>query len=378
MGKHKEDFKIPPVSTLIGSTLPNFFRALWLGKPDSRFIPKLLLSMLVVLISTPFQIFEYFYFRQKVKSFRFKKSPVFIIGHWRSGTTHLHNLLCKDPNHGYLTTYQSVFPNNMMSKWIFKTFMKWKIPETRPADNVKLSPDYPQEEEFALANMTLASFYHFFYFPSKNDLLYEKFVRFHNSSEKEIDSFKQKYKELLCKASLNSGKDRVIIKNPVNTGKVKLLLEMYPDAKFIHIYRNPITTFLSTFKFYKALLPTTALENYSSKYIKEKIIQNYKNFMTDYLTTKHLIPPQNLYEIKFEEFDKDNLGHLKEIYDQFELESWKEAEPYFKDYISKQKHYKKNKHNIRRTDLDKVSNEWEFALKEFGYEITENLEITEK
>jgi hypothetical protein len=164
LSKSNKDFKIPPVSTLIGSTLPNFFRVLIMGNPEIRFYPKLLLTLLVIIISSPFQLFEYFYFRNKVRKFKFKKPPVFIIGHWRSGTTHLHNLLCQDPNHGYLTTYQSVFPNNMMSKWLFKTFMRINIPETRPADNVKLSPDYPQEEEFALANMTTASFYHFFIF----------------------------------------------------------------------------------------------------------------------------------------------------------------------------------------------------------------------
>jgi len=285
--------------------------------------------------------------------------------------------MCKDPNHGYVTTYQSVFPNNLKSKWIFKTFMRWKIPETRPADNVKLSPDFPQEEEFALANMTDASFYHFFYFPSINDMLYERFVRFQNLSEQATERFKRKYTELLAKASYNSGKERVVIKNPVNTGKVRMLLEMYPDAKFIHIYRNPVITYLSTLKFYMALLPTTALEKYTDECIKEKIIVNYKNFMQDFLEARHLIPKRNLYEIQFEEFDRDNHGHMKEIYDQMELETWEEAEPHFTAYISKQKHYKKNIHKIKRVELDTIMREWDFALKAFDYEIPENLKIIE-
>ena len=375
MDNKDEEFQIPPVSTLIGSTLPNFFRVLALGKPDLRFIPKLLLTLIVILISTPFQIYEYLYFRNKVKKFHFRKSPIFIIGHWRSGTTHLHNLLCKDPNHGFLTTYQSVFPNNLKSKWIFKSFMKWKIPETRPADNVKLSPDFPQEEEFALANMTVSSFYHFFYFPSKNNLLYERFIQFKSTDELTVNKFEQKYKELLIKASINSKKERVIIKNPVNTGKVKMLLKMYPDAKFIHIYRNPVITFLSTYKFFTALIPTTALEKYDNQFIKEMIIQNYKKLMLDFLQAKSHIPPKNLYEIKFEEFDEDNLGHLKEIYEQFDLNSWDDAVSHFKAYASKQKHYKKNKHKIKTDDLNRILKEWDFAMQAFGYDIPENLEI---
>ena len=51
--------------------------------------------------------------------------------------------------------------------------------------------------------------------------------------------------------------------------------------------------------------------------------------MNDYFETKDLIPKENLYEIKFEDFDEDNLLHLKEIYDQLGLESWEEAKSYF-------------------------------------------------
>ena len=172
-----------------------------MGNVDWDKIPKLLLTFIVILISTPFQLYEYFFFRKKIKKYTFKKPPVFIIGHWRSGTTHLHNLLCKDPNHGFVTTYQGVFPNNMKSKWIFKTFMELNIPDKRPSDNVKLSADFPQEEEFALGSMTNATFYHFFYFPSLNDLLYERFIRLRGITATAKESLKRKYNELLVKSA---------------------------------------------------------------------------------------------------------------------------------------------------------------------------------
>ena len=348
-----------------------------MGKVAFRFIPVFLLTLLVILISTPFQVYEYFYFRKKVRKYKIKKAPVFIIGHWRSGTTHLHNLLCKDPANGFTTTYQAVFPNNLKSKWIFKTFMKLNMPEKRPADNVQLSTDFPQEEEYALSNMTHSSFYHFFYFPSINEELYEKYVRFNGISVIEKNKLKRKYHELLVKAALNTGKDQLIIKNPVNTGRIKLLLEMYPDAKFIHIYRDPIVTYLSAVKFFKSLLPTTSLENYQDEFIIKTIIQNYKKLMHDYFETKNLIPTGNLYEIKFEEFDEDNLLHLKEIYDKLELETWEEAEPHVKKYIQAQKHYRKNMYKITRVELDLLMNEWGFAMEKFNYRIPENLEIIE-
>ena len=253
--------------------------------------------------------------------------------------------------------------------------MALNIPEKRPSDNVKLSPDFPQEEEFGLGNMTDKTFYHFFYFPELNDLLYEKFIRLKGISQQAVASLKRKYHELLVKSAFNTKKDQLVIKNPLNTGKIKLLLEMYPDAKFIHIYRNPIVTYLSTDKFYKSLLPATHLQEYEDEYISKKIVLNYKNLMQDYFNARDLIPKENLYEIKFEEFEQDNMLHMKEIYDQFSLESWEAAKPHFEDYVNAQKHYQKNSYKISRQELETVKNEWEFAMKELNYEIPDNLEV---
>lgn len=344
-----------------------------MGRPDLKYYPKLLLTFLVLIISTPFQIFEWLYFRNRIRNFKPGKPPIFIIGHWRSGTTHLHNLICKDPHHGFVTTYQSVFPNNMMSKWIFKTFMNMRIPEYRPSDNVRLSADFPQEEEFSFANMTTNSFYHFFYFPSLNDALFDKYLRFSHADNKTLALYQRKYMELLAKASINTANDQLIVKNPVNTSKVRALLKMYPEAKFIFIYRNPVVTYLSTCRFFLTLLPTTALERYDEKIVKLIIIENYKKLMHDYLETRNLIPHENLIEIRFEDFEIQNLEVLKSIYKKFNLDTWQQAEPYFKEYISMQENYSKNKYRINKEELEKVLREWDFAMKTFGYEVPENV-----
>jgi hypothetical protein len=223
--------------------------------------------------------------------------------------------------------------------------------------------------------MTDMTFYHFFYFPSLNDFLYEKFVRLNGISEKQLERLKNKYRELLIKAALNTKKKRIVVKNPLNTGKIKLLLDMFPDAKFIHIYRNPVVTYLSTNKFYKSLLPATYLQDYKEDDITDKIIGNYRKLMKDYFETKHLIPEKNLYEIKFEEFEQDNMQCMKEIYERFDLDSWEEARPMFQQYMLSQKQYKKNKYKISQEELEKLKKEWGFAMQKLNYEVPSNLQI---
>jgi hypothetical protein len=93
--------------------------------------------------------------RQKVDP-----APIFVLGHWRSGTTFLHDLLACDPAHGYPTTYQCFFPNHFLltggavRKW-FNVF----LPKRRPMDNVPVGVDRPNEDEFAFANLGMGTHY---------------------------------------------------------------------------------------------------------------------------------------------------------------------------------------------------------------------------
>ena len=41
-------------------------------------------------------------------------APVFVIGHWRAGTTLLHELLVRDPRHTYPNTYDCFGPNHFL------------------------------------------------------------------------------------------------------------------------------------------------------------------------------------------------------------------------------------------------------------------------
>ena len=87
------------------------------------------------------------------------EAPVFILGHWRSGTTFVHNVLSGDSRYGYCTTYQTVFPHIMLWGYgFFRACTKVLMPSHRPTDSVELGPDLPQEEQFALVNMMPYSF----------------------------------------------------------------------------------------------------------------------------------------------------------------------------------------------------------------------------
>src|SRR5215831_19395539 len=81
--------------------------------------------------------------------------PLFVLGIWRSGTTHLHNLLAQDDRFAYPTTYQTSFPHTFLTtEKLSAKLLGFSLPDRRPMDNVKFGFAEPQEDEFALCCIT--------------------------------------------------------------------------------------------------------------------------------------------------------------------------------------------------------------------------------
>ncbi len=95
-----------------------------------------------------------------------EEPPIFVIGFWRSGTTLLHSMLCQDKRAGYVTTFQGVFPNLVLTqkKWL-KKFTNAILPKNRPFDGYAMDMDFPQEEDFAMMSLQPRSLYQNVLFP---------------------------------------------------------------------------------------------------------------------------------------------------------------------------------------------------------------------
>ena len=370
-----KQFDIPPVLPMIGSRIGNFLKVIHNGKVEPRYYGKVMLTGLIILIATPFHLLDSLCYRRKIKKYRFVKAPLFIIGHWRSGTTLLHNCLCQDKIAGYLTTYHSLFPNNLKSKFLFRTFARIGMPEKRPSDNMILNVSYPQEEEFALGSMHPNFYYNFFYFPRGYKKYYEQAVHMNIESARR-EEWKKAYIQLMKKAALNTRGERMIIKNPVNTARIKIILEMFPDAKFLFIYRNPLSVYLSTQRFFHSLFPAIWLHRVDRNYINNMILDVYMKMMEDYNRQKQLIPAGNLMELKFEDFEKKPVFVLRSIYKYLLKEDFEPVSDIFIRYLRSIRDYKKNAYAVSRNTLDSIVRRWHKYMIKWNYQVPDDIAVS--
>lgn len=296
--------------------------------------------------------------------------PVFIIGHWRSGTTFVHNVISKDPKFGYCTTYQTVFPHLMLwGRGFFRWVMKVVMPSRRPTDSLELTPEQPQEEEFALSNMTPCSFYHFWSFPKQTAELRDKYLVMKDCTPEELSEFKNAQKKLIDLALAVSGKKQFLSKNPPHTGRVKELLELYPNAKFIYLIRNPYTVYKSTMSFVWNTIQSTKLQDITKEEIEKEILASYQALYEKYEADKPLIPEGHLYELRFEDFEKDPVGMAEQIYKALDLGDFESVRPLMAEYAGQKKGFRKNKYVYDEKTLAAVDGHWHKAVEQWGYQI---------
>ena len=126
---------------------------------DTQYLGRLAYLLGIGVFNSILGFCERFFDGEEIEKIELRHSPLFILGHWRSGTTHLHNLLSLDNEFSSPNVYQCLFPNHFIYSQVGAVALKFLAPETRPMDNVVFSSRSPHEEEFALAALSLVSPY---------------------------------------------------------------------------------------------------------------------------------------------------------------------------------------------------------------------------
>lgn len=190
---------------------------------------------------------DFVFYGHKVRAARINPRPVFVLGHPRTGTTLLHSLLAKDTEHfAFCNTFQAGFPNGFLTleplKWLLRPIMDDK----RPMDNMDLGFDLPQEDEIATNVLSAGTspYMPIVFMPQARRFF--PFFTFRQASANALEQWTNAFLHLLRKLTVRHGEDRrLVLKSPVHTARIALLLKLFPDAQFIYLHRNPYEVFCS-------------------------------------------------------------------------------------------------------------------------------------
>ncbi len=302
--------------------------------------------------------------------------PLFILGHWRSGTTHLHNLLSLDERFAYCSNFQAIVPRGMMLLDRARDLFQFFLPPTRTIDNVPLTPASPQEEEFALARMGKESYYHSFNFPQVGGDFFDRYVLLKGIGAEEIAALESNYKLLVKKLAFQAMKGRVLLKNPVNTARLLFLRKTFPRAKFICIHRNPYELYESTLNLHRKVRASSSFSDYSEETLRSEVLRQYRLMMEAFFKQKEHFPAEQLIEVRYEDLVKNPQSEIKKIYDRFNLDLNENFTTRLENYLDSIRSYQKNRFSMSPETMNLIQQEWGDWIQRLGYGPVSGTEVS--
>ncbi|HVP55165.1 MAG TPA: sulfotransferase [Candidatus Eisenbacteria bacterium] len=245
-------------------------------------------------------------------------NAVIILGYWRSGTTLLHELLCLDSRYTYPTTHACMNPHHFFFSEA-SALAQQSSSTQRPMDDMEVRPGSPQEDEFALLSLGARSPYEALLMP---DILPEslKLTDPRDLSPPDEKRWREIFLSFLAGVSLRGAGRPMILKSPTHGARVSTLRELLPDARFILIVRDPMTSFESVVRMWRKMFETYALGPIpSDDDIREAVLADRPRFEAKLDADAAVLPANRFATITYEALIAEPVRRIEQLYGQLEL-----------------------------------------------------------
>jgi hypothetical protein len=292
--------------------------------------------------------------------------PLFIIGHWRSGTTLLHELLMLDRRFCCPSTYQCFAPGHfLLTEGLVTSTLSWIMPEKRPMDNVAAGWHRPQEDEFALANMGLPSPYRRMAFP-RTAAAQPEALDVSRLEAADLQRWKEAFRRFLAALAVRDPR-RPVLKSPPHTARMAVLAEMFPGARFLHLVRDPFVVFPSTKRLWESLHHVQALQIDPGDTNEDYVFRAFEEMYAAFERDRAAIPAGHLHELRYEDLVAEPVGRLEEAYRALDLGGFEEMRPRFEEQARSMQRYRTNTYRHDPRIVGEISHRWRFFLDRYGY-----------
>jgi hypothetical protein len=329
------------------------------------------IATVVSLMHTLLRCIQQAVYGRRVARTSIKEAPIFIIGHWRTGTTFLHELLILDERHTYPSTYECFEPNHfLLTEWLFKRWFWFLMPAHRPMDNMAAGWERPQEDEFALCMMGQPSPYLTIGFPNHGPQ-HANYLDLEGLSPRALAAWKKTFLGFLRRLTFKDPR-RLVLKSPPHTCRIRVLLEMFPDARFVHIMRDPYVVFPSTVKLWKSLYETQGLQKPTFAGLDEYVFETYQRMYERLEEGRRLIAPGRFVELKYEDLVRDPVSQMRAVYEGLQLGGFDQHRPRLEAYLQGVAGYERNRYNLTPALRDEITRRWGPIIRRYGYAVQDS------
>ena len=290
---------------------------------------------------------------------------IFILGHWRSGTTFLHELLSLDNRYRFPPTYACLFPHCHF--FLRRAMRRSSLEFKRPMDDMLITPLSPQEDEFALLCLGARSPYEALLVPHR----LREALRLSDVDALTADEAVQWDKtfiEFLSGVSLSNGRRPLILKSPPHSYRVSRINRLVPDAKFILIVRDPYAVFESTVRMWSRLLAEYTLGSHlSDDEIRSCVLEERLHFEVKLQSGIAKVPAGRIAIVHYESLVQDPKAELARLYADLDMPDFERVLTALSHYRDQRSEYVPSAVPPSPVWREKIADAWSGVFDFYGY-----------
>jgi len=330
------------------------------------YLPDCLIDVMFSLANTALGVLQSMLYANRVDRTELEEDPIFIIGHWRTGTTWLHELMAVDPRNRCPTTYECFAPHHfLLTEPYLKRWTGFTVPRRRPQDDVPMGWDRPQEDEFALCLMGAPSPYWRIAFPNVPPSC-RQYLDLDEVSEAERGRWKRSLMRFARQLTVKRP-GRLVLKSPPHTCRLPVLAELFPSARFIHLVRDPYAVFPSTVRLWKALWSSQGYQKPHFRGLEEFVFETFSHVHERLEATRRLIPRSRFYDMKYEDLAADPIGRIRDLYERLDLGPFDGIEPALTARLADRAGYKPRRYDASPEVRAQICRRWAPYFEKYGY-----------
>ena len=317
-------------------------------------------------VHTLLRLVERACYGRRVAATAFPAPPIFIVGHWRTGTTLVHELLGLDERHTYPTTYECLEPNHfLLTEWVFRRWPRLLMASRRPMDNMAAGWDRPQEDEFALCMMGQPSPYLKIAFPNR-PAPDPRYLDLEGLSPRALAAWERAFVGFLRRVTFRRPR-RLVLKSPTHSCRIPALLKLFPDARFVHVVRDPYVVFPSTVHLWRSLWATHGLQRPRFEGLEEYVFAHFLHLDDRLEQGRALVDPARFCEVRYEDLVRDPIGQMQALYEHLELGEFERLRPRLERYLAGLSGYETNRYTLPADLRAEIERRWGHVIRRYGY-----------
>jgi len=307
-------------------------------------------------------------FRRRLRDRPATEPPLFIVGHWRSGTTLMHELVMLDDRCCCPNTYECFAPGHfLLTEDVLTRLLFWMIPRRRPMDDVAAGWDRPQEDEFALMNLGAPSPYRRMAFPVTSPDRPEA-LDLATLPAADVERWKRTLRHFLDMLAVRDPR-RPVLKSPPHTARVGVLAGMFPGARFLHVVRDPFVVIPSTLRLWKSLHAVQSLQVDHGESLERYVFAAFDEMHAAFERDRQTLAPGQLHEIRYEDLVADPVRILEETYERLGLGDFARVRPAIEREAESMKRYRTNTYRHDPRLVAAITRHCRAVIDRHGYAI---------